>query len=108
MILPDQKPGRGSARVDSHFFGQAASTTPIIQNICKKLDCDVFIGAMYRLGTSNTFSLCIELLSHDRLAASKPDSAKYLNDQIELRVRSHPDQYQWSYKRFDRAVYDRL
>ena len=108
MILPDQKPNRGSTRIDSHFFGRAASTTALIRNICAKIDCDVFIGAMYRLEASTTFNLCIESLDHDQLAASELDSAQYLNDQIELRVRSHLDQYQWGYERFTRAEYDNL
>ncbi len=108
MILPDQKPARGSAQIDSHFFGHAAATTPLIQNICKKIDCDVFIGAMYRLKASTTFSLCIESLEHNQLAAAELESAQYLNDQIEIRVRSHLDQYQWGYERFTRAEYDTL
>ncbi len=108
MILPDQKPNPGSAQIDSLFFGHEASTTALIRNICDKIDCDVFIGVMYRLEASTKFSLCIESLDHNALAASEFDSAKYLNDQIELRVRSHPQQYQWSYERFTRAEYDTL
>jgi len=108
MILPDQKPGRDSAQINSNFFGHAASTTTLIRNICKSIDCDVFIGAMYRLESPTTFSLSIESLDHNALAASERDSAQYLNDQIELRVRSHLGQYQWGYERFTRAEYDTL
>ena len=96
------------SQIDSNFFGHAASTTTLIRNICKSIDCDVFIGAMYRHETSTTFSLSIESLDHNALAASERDSAQYLNDQIELRVRSHLDQYQWGYERFTRAEYDTL
>lgn len=106
MILPDQKPNRGSGQIDSHFFGHAASTTTLIRNICEKIDCDVFMGVMYRLEVSTTFSLHIESLDHNTLATSDLDSAKYLNNQIELRVRSHREQYQWGYERFTRAEYD--
>jgi len=108
MILPDQKPQTTKSGVDSLFFGHSASTTTLIRSICNKIDCDVFIGAMYRQDTSGTFSLCIESLDHNALAASEVDSAQYLNDQIEIKVRSHPDQYQWGYKRFTRAEYDTL
>jgi KDO2-lipid IV(A) lauroyltransferase len=108
MILPDQKPRRSSAQIDSYFFGHAASTTPLIQNICAKLDCDVFIGVMYRLETTSRFSLSIESLDHHKLAAPDLESAQYLNDQIESRVRRHPDQYQWGYARFTRAEYETL
>lgn len=108
MILPDQKPRRGSAQIDSQFFGHQASTTPLIRSICEKIDCDVFMGVMYRSEGSTTFSLHLESLDHNQLAASELDSARYLNNQIELRVRSHPEQYQWSYERFTRAEYDTL
>ena len=108
MILPDQKPRSNAAQIDSQFFGHAASTSPLIQNICKKIDCDVFIGAMYRNENSSTFSLCIESLDHYKLAAPEAESAQYLNDQIEIMVRKHLDQYQWSYERFTSAEYDTL
>jgi len=108
MILPDQKPQTTKAGIDSFFFGHSASTTSLIRSICKKIDCDVFIGAMYRQDASATFSLCIESLDHNALAASETDSAQYLNDQIEIKVRSHLDQYQWGYERFTRAEYDTL
>jgi len=106
MILPDQKPNPGSAQIDSQFFGHAASTTALIRSICKKIDCDVFMGVMYRSEVATTFSLHIESLDHNQLATSDLDSAKYLNNQIELRVRSHREQYQWGYERFTRAEYD--
>ena len=108
MILPDQKPNRDSAQVESHFFGHAAATTVLIRNICKSIDCDVFIGAMVRLEASSSFKLRIESLDHKRLAATEVDSAQYLNDQIELLASSHLDQYQWSYERFTRAEYNSL
>jgi len=108
MILPDQKPQDASAGIESSFFGRTVSTVSLIRNVCDKIDCDVFIGAMYRQDTAAAFNLCIGTLDHDRLAASAIDSAQYLNDQIELRVRSHPDQYQWAYERFTRTEYESL
>jgi KDO2-lipid IV(A) lauroyltransferase len=108
MILPDQKPRSDAAQIDSQFFGHAASTSPLIQNICKKIDCDVFIAAMYRNEISSSFSLCIESLDHHKLAAPEAESAQYLNDQIEIMARTHLDQYQWSYERFTSAEYDTL
>ena len=108
IILPDQKPHRGSAHIDSTFFGHEALTTPLIRHICDRIECDVFIGAMYRHEDSATYELSIDALDHSKLSAAETDSARYLNDQIEAMVRSHPDQYQWSYKRFTPAVYDSL
>ena len=108
MILPDQKPRSDAAQIDSQFFGHVASTSLLIQNICKRIDCNVFIAAMYRNEKSTTFSLCIESLDHHRLAGPEVDSAQYLNDQIENMVRTHLDQYQWSYERFTSAEYKTL
>jgi len=108
IILPDQKPHHGSAFVDSTFFAQAAATTPLIKHICDKIECDVFIGAMYREESTITYNLSIDTLDYNRLTAAEVDSAQYLNDAIEAMVRSHPEQYQWSYKRFGAPVYDSL
>jgi KDO2-lipid IV(A) lauroyltransferase len=108
MILPDQKPRSARSGIDSFFFGHRVSTITLIKNICEKINCDVFIGTMYRLEDSVTFNLCIEPLDYKKLAASELNSAQYLNDQIEIRVRSHLGQYQWSYERFTRAEYDSL
>jgi len=108
IVLPDQKPHRGKAHIDSYFFDHAASTTPLVKYICDKIECDVFIGAMYRQENSSTFNLSINALDHSKLATGEIESAQYLNDQIEAMVRTHLDQYQWSYKRFTRAEYDTL
>jgi KDO2-lipid IV(A) lauroyltransferase len=108
IILPDQKPHRGRPHIDSSFFGHEASTTPLIKHICDKIDCDVFIGAMYRSEDTATYKLSIGALDHSKLATAEANSSQYLNDQIELMVASHPDQYQWSYKRFSPRVYNPL
>jgi KDO2-lipid IV(A) lauroyltransferase len=106
IILPDQKPHRGKPHIDSSFFGHEASTTPLIKHICDKIECDVFIGAMYRNEDTATFKLSVKALDHAKLTTAETDSAQYLNDQIELMVASHPEQYQWSYKRFSPGVYN--
>ena len=48
MILPDQKPGRTKAHIESTFFGFSAPTTTLVQSLCSRVDCDVFIGSLYR------------------------------------------------------------
>jgi KDO2-lipid IV(A) lauroyltransferase len=108
MVLPDQKPRAGRAQIDSHFFGHAAPTTPLVRNICRKQDCDVFIAVMYRRQSNGTFELSIEPLAHDRLAASEHESAQYLNDEIEKLVKAHLEQYQWGYERFAHSEYRSL
>lgn len=105
MILPDQRPGGKKAYIESSFFGFSAPTTTLVQNLCSKIDCDVFIANMCRSTPPGEFSLQIRPLEHDRLAADDVDSAQYMNDQIEALVRQHLSQYQWGYRRFDSRAY---
>lgn len=105
MILPDQKPGGKKAYIESKFFGLGAPTTTLVQNLCSKMDCDVFIANMCRSEPPGEFSLQIRPLEHGRLAADDISSAQYMNDQIEALARRHLAQYQWGYRRFDSGAY---
>jgi len=105
MILPDQKPGGKKAYIESRFFGFSAPTTTLVQNLCSKIDCDVFVANMRRSEPPGEFSLQILPLEHVRLAAEDVASAQYMNDQIESLVRQQLAQYQWGYRRFDSKVY---
>jgi KDO2-lipid IV(A) lauroyltransferase len=105
MILPDQRPGGKKAYIESTFFGYSAPTTTLVQNLCSKIDCDVFIANMCRSQPPGEFSLRIQALEHARLAADDVSSAQYMNDQIEALARLHPAQYQWGYRRFDASAY---
>jgi len=106
MILPDQKPSFNKARIASSFFGLSAPTTTLVQNLCSKLDCDVFIAVAYRSSTAGEFRLCIEQLESARLAGEEVASALYMNQQIEQRVCQAREQYQWGYRRFSNQVYE--
>ena len=106
MILPDQKPSSNKARIASSYFGLPAPTTTLVQNLCSKLDCDVFIAVAYRSQPAGEFRLSIEQLEHARLAADDAASADYMNEQIEQRVRRQPEQYQWGYRRFSNHAYE--
>lgn len=105
VILPDQKPPINKARIESTFFGHKAPTTTLVQNLCSKLDCEVFIAVVYRIISSGKLGLRIEPLDRERLAADETDSAAYMNEQIEQRVRRHREQYLWDYRRFSNQVY---
>jgi len=106
VILPDQKPSNNKARIDSTFFGHSAPTTTLVQNLCSKLDCDVFIAMVYRIIPPGEFGLRIEPLERERLAGEGADSAAYMNEQIEQRVRRHKEQYLWAYRRFSNQVFE--
>jgi KDO2-lipid IV(A) lauroyltransferase len=106
VILPDQKPPSSKVHIPSTFFGFSAPTTTLVQNLCSKLDCDVFIAVVYRSVPAGEFRLCIEPLDTARLAGEVVESARYMNQQIEQRVRQAPGQYQWGYRRFSNQVYE--
>lgn len=106
VILPDQKPGRNKGRIESRFFAANAPTTKLVQALCRRVDCDVFIATIRRSTPPGEFALCIEQLEHSRLAAAEIDSAQYMNDQIEQRCRQFPEQYQWGYRRFTSSAYE--
>ena len=105
MILPDQKPGGGKARIDSEICGVNAPTTTLVKNLCSKVDCAVFIATIYRSSPPGEFGLTIQPLDRERLAREETESAQYMNDKIEQLVRQFPEQYQWAYRRFSNKAY---
>ncbi len=105
MILPDQKPGAGKARIESEIFGVNAPTTTLVKNLCSKVECDVYIATIYRSSPPGEFSLTIQPLDRERLANDEITSAQYMNDKIEQLVRQSPEQYQWGYRRFSNKAY---
>jgi len=105
MILPDQKPARNKIRIESKFFGASAPTTSLVQNLCSKIDCDVFLATVYRSSPPGEFGLSIQPLDRERLIADEIDSVQYMNDQIEQLARQHLEQYQWGYRRFATSAY---
>ena len=108
MILPDQKPGGNKARIGSSFFGISAPTTTLVQNLCTKVDCDVFIAAVCRSSPVGEFKLSIRPLDAALLAGEEVVSAQYMNDQIEAMVRENLAQYLWGYRRFSNRSYASL
>jgi KDO2-lipid IV(A) lauroyltransferase len=106
VILPDQRPRPNKVQIASTFFGLSAPTTTLVQNLCSKLDCDVFIAVVYRTSPVGDFGLCLEPLERARLAGDDQQSALYMNEQIEQRVRRFPEQYNWAYRRFSNQVYE--
>ncbi len=106
MILPDQRPRRSKAQIESTLFGVSAPTTTVVHNLCSKVACDVFIATIYRSTPPGEFGLRVEPLEHARLAAEPTASAQYLNDRIEQLVADYIDQYQWGYRRFAKSAYE--
>lgn len=102
-ILPDQQPkGRDkSAGVFAPFFGRSALTMVLINRLARKTGAAVLFSFGERLPGGEGFRL------HWSLAPTgidDPDpevAAAALNLGVEQCVRQCPEQYQWSYKRFE-------
>ena len=106
VLLPDQKPRRRKAHIDSTFFGQSARTTTLVHSLCSRIECDVFLASVCRSDPPGEFELSIRPLEYARLAEDEVRSAQYMNDQIEALVRTRPGQYQWGYRRFSKDAYE--
>jgi KDO2-lipid IV(A) lauroyltransferase len=102
-ILPDQQPkGRDkSAGVFAPFFGQPALTMVLINRLARKTGAAVLFSFGERLPGLGGFRL-----HWNRAPAGIDDpdpevAATALNLGVEQCVRLCPEQYQWSYKRFE-------
>lgn len=108
MILPDQRPARNTAQIESVFFGFPASTSLLIQKLVQKVECDVFIASMQRKLEQGSYALTLKTLDTDQLKQSAEISASYLNQSIESLIKTDVAQYQWSYRRFPIRYYHAL
>ena len=108
MILPDQRPKKSKSRVMANFFGQEAPTTPLIHNLCRRIDCDIFLASIFRDRADASFALTLLQLDRDKIAADQQSGLDYLNGEIEALIKQAPEQYQWGYSRFKPSTYQSL
>lgn len=91
-ILPDQVPESGEG-VWARFFGQPAYTMTLVEKLANTTGATVLMAFGERLSCGRGYILHIEPLVGDA-------SPQNMNDEIERLVRSKPEQYLWSYRRF--------
>lgn len=91
-ILPDQVPDTGDGVV-ANYFGEPAYTMTLATKLAEATDATVLLAFGERLSWGRGYHLHISPL------ASNP-SPQNINDAIEQLVRSKPEQYLWSYRRF--------
>lgn len=100
VILPDQqpKPGRG-AGVFAPFFGQPALTMTLFARLARRSGAPVLLtwaerlpGGRYRLHFHDADAALAD--QDDEIAASA------LNGAVEAVVRTRPEQYLWTYRRY--------
>ncbi len=102
VILPDQEPGRGNG-VFSSFFGIPAYSMTLISRLAKKTNASVIMAYTKRLSSKDGYEIIftdLPEMNKKIKSDSLNDSVNYLNSELEKCIRSIPEQYQWSYKRF--------
>lgn len=98
-ILPDQYPGEEGS-ILSTFFHQKAVTMTLLAKMARKNNAKVLMTWAQRLEKGQGYELNFKPV--DILSASgvlEEDVAK-MNQAIEALIRTQPEQYLWSYKRF--------
>ena len=102
VILPDQEPNTGTG-VFAPFFGLQAYSMTLVSRLAKKTQSTVVIAFAKRLSSGEGYEIIFTDLPEmkDKLNAKElEESVVYLNQEVEKTIRSVPEQYQWSYKRF--------
>lgn len=98
-ILPDQNPEPGSG-VFAPFFGIPAYTMVLISRLARKTGASLILAYAERLPHGAGYHIHFREAPEHFAAADPEQAAVILNQMIETAVRDHPEQYQWSYKRF--------
>ncbi len=104
VILPDQQPKaqRGGAGVFAPFFGVPALTMTLVHRLARRHGSPVyFIGFLRQRRTARYRVVGLE--GDPAIGGSDPvAAAAALNAGVEALVRQAPEQYQWTYRRFER------
>ncbi|UCC56198.1 MAG: lysophospholipid acyltransferase family protein [Gammaproteobacteria bacterium] len=99
-MLPDQEPRPGAGAVFTPFFGTPARTMTLLARLANRTGAVVIFAWCERLSRGRGYVLHFSAAPHD---ISSPDLAVAtlaMNRSIEELVRTCPEQYQWSYRRF--------
>ena len=108
-ILPDQVPKTaGASGVVAPFFGHPALTMTLVNRLVRRHQAAVLVCcAVYDHATRRYRAHHFE--GEAAIGDRSPEvAAAALNRDIERCVRSHPDHYQWTYRRFQRPDDRRL
>jgi len=98
-ILPDQVPSAGQG-VFAPFFGILANTMTLLPRLGRKFGSEVIFCYAERLPQGEGFHIHFLPAPTGILDTDPQCSAAALNRGVEQCVRTLPQQYQWSYKRF--------
>ncbi|CAK0765870.1 Kdo2-lipid IVA lauroyltransferase/acyltransferase [Gammaproteobacteria bacterium] len=98
-ILPDHNPGQGMG-VFAPFFGISANTMVLLSRLANKNNVPVFFVYAERLPRGQGFHIHFVPGDQGINDTDIERSCACLNAGVEECIRRHPEQYQWSYKRF--------
>ncbi len=103
VILPDQQPKaqKGGVGVFAPFFKIPALTMTLVNRFARKTGAPVYFVSFVRIAEKPGYQVigvpaAAEIGGRDQVAA-----AAALNQGVETSVRLYPDQYQWTYRRFE-------
>lgn len=97
-ILPDQDPGRGG--VFAPLFGVPANSMILLGRLARKTGAPVFFCFSERLPGASGYRMHFFPAPANIDSADPVVAATAMNQGIETCVRTCPEQYQWSYRRF--------
>ncbi len=98
-ILPDQVPSAGQG-IFAPFFDITANTMTLLPRLIQKFGSEVIFCYAERLHRGYGFHIHFLPAPEGILDSDPTKSATSLNQGVEQCVRTLPEQYQWSYKRF--------
>ena len=102
-ILPDQQPkkGRGGTGVFAPFMGVPAWTMTLLGRLARKSGAPVYFLAFLRRPGSSRYQVVGRRGDAAIGGEDLERSAAALNAGVEAMVRLAPEQYQWTYRRFE-------
>lgn len=99
-ILPDQNPGKGTG-VFASLFGKPANTMVLLSRLAQRNHARVLYCYTERLRWGKGFRLYFVPADEGIYNTDKELSARALNRGLEQCIKQIPQQYWWSYKRFN-------
>ena len=102
-ILPDQDPGEEGS-ILAPFFGQDARTMTLLAKLARKNNAKVLMTWTTRLDKGKGYVLNLEPVNILSESGDVKSDVVLMNQAIEDMVRIKPEQYLWSYKRFNSVI----
>ena len=104
-ILPDQVPG-GTGGMFAPSLGVEANTVKLVSRLIDRTKCEVVSLCAIRRPSGEGFDMVFKPADPDIYSEDLFTSISGLNKSVEACIESHPEQYQWEYKRFKGAEHN--